>query len=415
MDKRIDPSSHQLLRPSLALHVVVLGALIGVSAALGGAERADSAGWITLAFIGVALIGVIAIIATARIGEHARRIALTCISGSLITLCLWSELGGTATRLPGLSGALIGIGIGLLALERRHRVGAALHCARCDYPHADGPQCPECGKMWNEPHALRLGTRKRRPWMMWLGIALIATALVSIPVALLRGKVWSLAPTSIIISAAVAPGADQAVFRELDSRSLTPRDRARIIDALIAERESGAAWSMPQQLWMDRAVRANIFSPTQMDRYCRAILTLALHAHGEARVGQSVRIEVVRADPPLAIGNDWLHVWIAGSWTGREPTLVRIDDAWTQWDSPVRFDARLLSTLPTSGPTLLPGVDVTPSAAGPMRVSVVLWLAAGPSRPPLVLNPDDTPRFAGPLAPVWNRRIELQTTLDVRP
>jgi len=63
---------------------------------------------------------------------------------------------------------------GLITLGLFRRTGHRITCARCAYPWARTPNCPECGREYTDYRDLRMGTRTRSPARIALGLICLA-------------------------------------------------------------------------------------------------------------------------------------------------------------------------------------------------------------------------------------------------
>ena len=164
----------------------------------------------------------------------------------LVAAALWSGF----TRLT-LTVALVdfskllfmGIGVQLIGLGAKRRVGASLHCAKCDYEKAaeTGTNCPECGQSWTQPGAVVRGRMVRSPHLMWAG-ALFVLIFLSIPASQLMlgsGFQSRITPTWLMfqrIEGAQRRGfSSHDTWAELSARSLSDSDQERLTRLLIEE------------------------------------------------------------------------------------------------------------------------------------------------------------------------------------
>gem|GEM_PF-3914008 len=411
----VNPHAAWQLPPRAAY--VITAVLLTLAAVGAGAANSGSFYRDVLAslFVYLGLAGSLMIFAASSAPERVQRIAI-------LTISIVASLGFVAVVVFGLgvfrdvAGYLLATGVGFLIQERTHRLGDQLHCAKCEYPLTPADNCPECGAPWTWPRTLVRGTRHRRRWLQAAAWLLIVTGTLAAVAGFSRHTLARLLPTSMLVTAAVRPNGDFDVFSELDRRALSPAERSSIINGLLALRDAGHDHTSAQFFWLSRVAQSNLLTTAQLDRYCNSLLKLRARVVGEPRVGQSVRVELFAEGSRWDFASGWLHVWLAG-WTlqsGVTPP-VALGHAWSDWDSATRFDAELISTLPTSGPTLLPHIEITPSAAGRHTVRATLHIIAGPGPFHLVLNDDGTPRFAGRAVPVWTRRVEVEATMDVRP
>jgi len=229
---------------------------------------------------------------------------------------------------------------------------------------------------------------------------------------LLTRAAWTVAPTKLPLELGARSTPPEGVFAALDRRLLTSDERASLAARLLDHRDTPFGLTTPQADWLAITSKMNVWPTTLADRYFRDSFKLSLQIKGDPFVGESIRVELTRDDSPtsspLALP---ISAWVTGWWVDD----AQVADAWDDWDSTTRFDETLLQTLPTSGPTHLPGIAISPSAPGKITVRVVVWLAAAPTRPTLVVNPDGTPRFGGNSTPIWTRRVELTRQIDVIP
>lgn len=406
MDFRVRISGHLLPPAAVKTLIVILigAALIGL-----GAPTGNSPAWLVGVLPLFAMVGIALILAGSRASERVRiiGITLTCV---VITVCaVYVTLFAPPASTIWLQ-VLICLGIGLVHAAFRARDGDALHCTACDYPFNDARVCPECGSDWSEANTLRRGTRRRRPWMAALGAFVILTGALLLTSPLLSRAAWTIAPTSLLLDLGARNAPPEGVFAALNQRLLTPDERIALSTRLLDRSGTPVGLSQEQSDWLAITSKMNLLPAALADRYFRDALKLSLEVKGDTVAGESMRVELTRSDmlatSPLGMP---ISAWVAGWWVDD----AKAADAWDDWDSSTRFDESLLQTLPTSGPTHLPGITITPSAPGTVTVRVVVWLAAAPNRPSLVLNPDGTPRFGSSSAPIWTRRVELVKQIQV--
>ncbi len=408
MDFRVRISGSHLPPAAVKTLIVILigAALIGL-----GAPINNSPAWLVGMLPLFAMVSIALILAGSRASERVRVIGvlLVCI---VITACAVYTTLFTSNASTVWLQVLVCLGIGLVYGAFRARDGGTLHCALCDYPFNEARVCPECGSDWSQTNTLRRGTRRRRPWMAVLGGVIIVTGVLLLTSPLLTRAAWTIAPTSLLLDLGGRVAPPEGVFAALNRRMLTPEERLDLAGRLIDQSDAPAGLTSQQADWLAITAKMNLLPAPLADRYFRDGLKLSLRVEGPAIVGESIRVELTRGNllptSPLAMP---VSAWLTGWWVDDG----KVADAWADWDSTTRFDESLLQTLPTSGPTHLPGITITPSTPGTVTVRVVVWLVAAPSRPTLVLNPDGTPRFGSNSTPIWTRRVELVKQIEVIP
>lgn len=172
---------------------------------------------------------------------NCRRGLAVLISLLLVGACsvLFSGRPGAALLVLGF-GVPCGIGVALIHMGKKRRVGSTRHCPKCDYPCLDAAgteasRCPECGTEWLGKWIL--GDFVGKPHLRDAGIAVLATGVV-ILMGLARfnqGTSWT--PTRVLLWQARYLTDDAGLWAEISHRTLTPAQADALAEGCLSRIE----------------------------------------------------------------------------------------------------------------------------------------------------------------------------------
>jgi predicted RNA-binding Zn-ribbon protein involved in translation (DUF1610 family) len=178
-----------------------------------------------------------------------------------------------------LAGLTLPLGIGLIKRGVKGvRVGDSLHCASCDYElgtsREEAPRrCPECGAVWLGRWVV--GEKRSSPARVWWGVAVLLPfpLLVALSLTPLGTFGLQVLPNRPIIAMAGADawGHNSGVWSELNTRTLSAEDEARLAETLLDLRKRGGYLYGPPAVWLQKAVivggATGPLPQSVMDRY----------------------------------------------------------------------------------------------------------------------------------------------------
>lgn len=163
------------------------------------------------------------------------------MEGSVTTAASVSLYALLALGVGGLLSGAISLWFGLWPRRR----GDVPHCRRCDYnlTGIESARCPECGSELSAETIVH-GERRRRPWLIAVGLTAVAAGLASFALAARHVDWYRFTPTSWVLADVRSPVANTAAkaWRELRRREsagrLSAAQRSKLIDACLAEQAS---------------------------------------------------------------------------------------------------------------------------------------------------------------------------------
>jgi hypothetical protein len=181
-------------------------------------------------------------------------------------------------------------------------------CAKCGYDVRSvalrgEKTCPECGADLTGPSAVKFGRPRKRPAMIWTGVALLLLAMLFVggPIGIaMMGIRWDDLRSNESIIANLKTTADQPwdwqrLQRRAQAGKLSREETAQAIDQLIAHLQ---AQKQPGPLhWSDDFVRLadsrGDISPEQLTRFAQAYYgPLTLKARPRVRQGRRFAFEI---------------------------------------------------------------------------------------------------------------------------
>lgn len=191
--------------------------------------------------------------------------------------------------------ACVGVGL-MLATDARRRRGSTPRCAACDYdlsgaatddpPPGGAPpeaRCPECGSLWNRPGMTVRGERVWS-WRVFAVAALLTLPFIAFTVIPLstgsfavRRSILAVLPTSSLIEeVAGSRSFTMDDWAELNTRTLSPAQRARLVRGLL-ERDALSlhAWS-DNAKWLAAESATGRLSPEEQGFMLRRFVGLKL-------------------------------------------------------------------------------------------------------------------------------------------
>lgn len=347
-----------------------------------------------------------------------------------------SALAAGAKQFP-MALMFVGMGFAMAAFGRR---GPEPRCAVCGYdltgapvPWSQDDRCPECGGLFRRTGGTVQGQRRVHRGLLAFGALILVgqfgLLIYSVASPLTGGNRFiSLLPTGSLILEVTRQGTgftrDQ--WAELNTRTLTPGDEARLARGLIELRACNHYMDPAAEAWLDAHAKSGGMSHDLLERLCAEWLDIWLVAPARGRVGEPLVLGLA-GDYRGGFGRGGGAALVArivfdGFRIGDDPALqsraatsihgLRLmpEELWTQ------RSRGSLGSRPQALGDRSPQLIVTPHAPGALRIRATVWIIINPQAGglnPVFWNDDGTPEL--PADAVWTRRVELEHTIDVDP
>lgn len=222
----------------------------------------------------------------------------------------------TTTSSWGLVGVLLSVTMmfagGALALHGwRARNPSEPCCQRCSYPidPASLPaECPECGKAASNINHLTRTPIVRRPRLIACGVPLFLLGATLFQLVMFKPSgMYAVMPRPALLAAAAS---NRDAFAKVDTTSLSPGERDRLIDGVLDARLDGWSFQTSDQLeWIGSLLSAGALSPEQTERYLLGDARLEIRSR--VYTERSVEIALF-ADIPKTGHRTILHLYFFG-------------------------------------------------------------------------------------------------------
>lgn len=328
----------------------------------------------------------------------------------------------------GQSKALSGLGLTMLLLTPPAAIGFALLiagfntrepsppcCPRCAYPsetHVFPAMCPECAHPLPSAAATTTTPRIRRPGLGWAGATIASLCMI-----LYFGSILNQSAALAILPLQTRLGlaaTDCSVFKSINPATLTPPQRDRLIDDILAARPSRSRYEIIDQLeWVAMELQLGRLTQTQSDTFAADGIQLAITTDPpEPKLNQPLTISLTGEFPTLPQTIN-AHYFLAEITINGQPVLTHLptpfdpDDLAQDWLNRHHRAER--------GEYKQPTTTGTPTTADPLRIQarIITILAPNTAIPAITWHTDGTCTITP--APLTTHERTAETTLRVAP
>lgn len=304
-----------------------------------------------------------------------------------------------------------GAGLVLSIASRNFRQPGQISCERCFYPLVGltlPTSCPECGRA-----ILNLSFATDRPKLrdnryLVAGILLTVFGAITIYVQFVKPS-WLYAPIprSLLIPLAAR---DRDAFDRLVSGSLSAAEEQTLLEAMVNNR-TGFVYgsSFAQDQWFAAQIGMGALTAQQLDALCEQFTQCEILAPERARVGETLRLQLVVEDHESAPSGYSPMFYFEG---------FRINDDPTPYAQSSRAMYRNFLDSPEDGMLSrkgsVPVYEWTPQQPGTFTIHARLVLVISTTADSTIeidWSLPDPQRFPRPH--VWSREIELEKQINV--
>ena len=224
---------------------------------------------------------------------------------------------------------------------RGRRVGEHPTCRRCGFdlfgtPNA--PVCNECGGDLTRRRATRVGHRRRRPWLLSLGVLALLPALLvggAAGYVAWRGvdlqpykPAWWLVRDVAGRDATVADAAVAELVRRSDFNLIDDARRLAAVDALLlVQADAGRPWGAKWGDWIEGLHAAGVVDADRFARYTWQSVVPTLRVRPHVRQGDPLPAVIEFARRGGTVGARMLGEWTGESYRVGETDMV--EAAWS--------------------------------------------------------------------------------------
>jgi hypothetical protein len=301
------------------------------------------------------------------------------------------------------------------------RAGESLHCPRCEYelgvlPDEAPIRCPECGAAWLGRWVK--GELRKSPARMWWGVALLLPFLFAVATwfSPLGAAGLGMLPTRAVISIAAldAWGHNARAWAELNNRTLTAQDEAKLAESLLDVRRREGYLYGPPASWMQAAAigggTAGPLPQALQDRYFEEWFEPVIDIPDQVAVGQSCPI-LIQGTQRTGGATVWMYMWVEGLTVDGAPVDV---EYWrmlsTGWIYTLYLDPRAGIGQPEvrSRPLML-----DTNTPGTRRIHAIIYKCVIPRGAVPAVGPVVNGVQTPPAGAVYFKRVELDKTVVV--
>lgn len=391
-----------------------------------------------LAVIGLAVTAALALNATAAVYTSRRVLRLRFrqhpalpyplsfryqLAGSAAYCSIFAMVhAGLYTLSPGLSGIALGmlvtappmaLGLALLFTGLNAREPSVPCCPRCAYP-ADTivfpAMCPECALPLPSFAATTTTPHIRRPLHAWAGASICTISLIFFASAMFKP---STTLSALPIEARIRLAArDKAVFRAIDTTTLPPDRRDRLIDAILAARPEQPTYALRDQLeWVAMELQLGRLTPAQSDTFATDGFRLRITID-PAKPGRDLPLTLsLAADVPALPYTINAKYFLAELTVNGQAVLTPgpdpfdTDDLAMDWPNRQHLAERTEYRQPTA--------PFTPTTTNPLhvRARIINILTSTTATPTITRHPDGTYTITPP--PLTTHEHTAETTITV--
>jgi hypothetical protein len=217
-------------------------------------------------------------------------------------------------------GIATAVGVVVLVIGLRgRRINDRPYCRSCDFDLHGLPKgsetCPECAADLGFRGAIRKGRRRRRPWLVTVGILVLAAA-IGLDTLWLWGRLtrqdltpmkpdWWLVAEARSGGPEAAAALDELVVR-LGNRELSAANAAFLVDRALTEQiDPDGEWFGRWGAIFEAAWQADLVSEGQLETFARQVLPLEFRHRDVIRVGETwtaaEAVSAIRLSPSMPL------------------------------------------------------------------------------------------------------------------